>query len=72
MRMLLLLDLPVAESLKRIHARGLVSDEFERPSTLKRVREIFLTFAALPYAVVLDACLTPEALLAQASQIVRS
>ena len=67
---LLLLDLPVAESLKRIQARGLESDEFERPSTLKRVREIFLTFASLPYATVLDASQAPNVLLAQASQIV--
>ena len=67
---LLLLDLPVAESLKRIKTRGLESDEFERPSTLKRVREIFLTFASLPYAAVLDACKAPEELLAAAAQIV--
>ncbi len=60
---LLLLDLPVAESLKRIASRGVASDEFERPNTLKRVREIFLTFASLPYAAVLDARLAPEALL---------
>ena len=60
---LLLLDLPVQESLKRIHARGLASDEFERPSTLKRVREIFLSFATLPYATLLDACLPPALLL---------
>lgn len=60
---LLLLDLPVPESLKRIQARGLASDEFERPSTLKRVREIFLSFATLPYATLLDACLAPELLL---------
>ena len=66
---LLLLDLPVEESLKRIQTRGIASDDFERPSTLKRVREIFLTFATLPYAAVLDACLAPEALLAAANQI---
>ena len=67
---LLLLDLPVAESLKRIKTRGEQSDEFERPNTLKRVREIFLTFASLPYAAVLDACKAPEALLVAAIQIV--
>jgi len=67
---LLLLDLPVAESLKRIKARGAASDEFERPSTLKHVREIFLSFASLPYAAVLDACMRPEELLAAASEIV--
>ena len=60
---LLLLDLPVAESLKRIASRGVASDEFERPNTLKGVREIFLTFASLPYATLLDARLPPEALL---------
>ncbi len=65
---LLILDLPVAESLKRIKARGLQSDEFERPATLKRVREIFLSFAPLPYAVVLDARLTPAELVQAASQ----
>ena len=67
---LLLLDLPLAESLKRIKTRGAASDEFERPSTLKRVREIFLSFASLPYAAVLDACLAPEELLAAASEVV--
>ena len=67
---LLLLDLPVEESLKRIKARGLASDEFERPNTLKRVREIFLTFAALPYATLIDARQPPEVLLETASQIV--
>ncbi len=66
---LLLLDLPVEESLKRIQARGIASDDFERPSTLMRVREIFSTFASLPYATVLDARLPPEELLAAASQI---
>ncbi len=66
---LLLLDLPVEESLKRIHARGMESDEFERPSTLRRVREIFLTFASLPYATILDARLAPDELLAAASEI---
>jgi dTMP kinase len=60
---LLLLDLPVETSLQRIQARGLASDEFERPITLKRVREIFLGFSALPYATVLDARLTPGQLL---------
>ena len=67
---LLLLDLPVAESFKRIKTRGEQSDEFERPNTLKRVREIFLTFASLPYAAVLDACKTPETLLVAAIRIV--
>ena len=67
---LLLLDLPVEESLKRIASRGVASDEFERPSTLKRVREIFLTFAALPYATLLDARLPPEELLKTATKIV--
>ncbi len=66
---LLLLDLPVAESLKRIKDRGMASDDFERPSTLKRVREIFLTFASLPYAAVLDASKPPDELLAAASAI---
>ena len=67
--LLLLLDLPVEESLARIKARGIASDDFERPSTLKRVREIFLTYTALPYAAVLDARLPPEELLAAASKI---
>ncbi len=66
---LLVLDLPVEESLARIKARGIASDDFERPSTLKRVREIFLTFAALPYAAVLDARLPAEALLAAAREV---
>jgi dTMP kinase len=63
---LLILDLPVAESLKRIQARGVVSDAFERPATLTRVREIFLTFAPLPYASVLDATRSAAQLLADA------
>jgi dTMP kinase len=67
---LLLLDLPVEESLNRIQTRGLVSDEFERPSTLKRVREIFLSFASLPYATRLDACLAPALLLDAAFKVV--
>lgn len=67
---LLLLDLPVAESLKRIQTRGLVSDEFERPSTLKRVREIFQSFANLPYATLLDACLPPAQLLDAAYRVI--
>ena len=67
---LLLLDLPVEESLNRIQTRGLVSDEFERPSTLKRVREIFLSFASLPYATLLDACLAPALLLDAAFKVV--
>lgn len=66
---LLLLDLPVEESLKRIEARGVARDDFERPSTLQRVREIFLTFASLPYAAILDARLAPDTLLAAANQI---
>jgi dTMP kinase len=65
--LLLILDLPLAESLRRIKQRGIVTDEFERPSTLTRVREIFLTFATLPYACVLDATLPPATLLAQAA-----
>jgi dTMP kinase len=63
---LLILDLPVAQSLQRIQTRGGVSDEFERPATLARVREIFLTFAPLPYATVLDATRSPAQLLADA------
>ena len=64
--LLLILDLPLEESLKRIAERGVASDDFERPSTLKRVREIFLSFEALPFARVLDARLSREDLLAQA------
>lgn len=64
--LLLILDLPLEVSLERIATRGLASDDFERPATLKRVREIFLSFADLPYAHVLDARLAREALLASA------
>lgn len=64
--LLLILDLPVEESLKRIQERGLASDDFERPSTLRRVREIFLSFASLPFARILDARQSREDLLAQA------
>ncbi len=53
--LLVLLDLPLDESLRRIRARGLHSDAFEAPATLERVREIFLTFAQLSYAQRLDA-----------------
>lgn len=61
--LLLILDLPLEQSLERIAARGLASDDFERPATLKRVREIFLSFANLPYARILDARLARERVL---------
>lgn len=61
--LLLILDLPLEQSLERIAARGLASDDFERPATLKRVREIFLSFAKLPYARILDARLARERVL---------
>jgi dTMP kinase len=60
--LLLILDLPVAESIKRIAARGVARDDFEQDQTLHAVRETFLGFAALPYAVLIDARQTPEAI----------
>jgi dTMP kinase len=61
--LLVLLDLPLDESLRRIRARGLVSDAFEAPDTLKRVREIFLSFAQLPFTHLLDATMPTAKLL---------
>jgi dTMP kinase len=60
---LIILDLPVADSLARIQARGDARDDFEREDTLRFVRETFLGFAALPYAHVLDARKSPGELL---------
>jgi dTMP kinase len=63
---LLLLDLPVPDALQRIRARGAGSDDFERADTLERVRNIFLSFADLPYAHLLDARDSPALLCAKA------
>lgn len=60
--LLLILDLPVSESLARIAQRG-AADAFERAETLVRVRELFLSFANWRNAHVLDASLAPEQLL---------
>jgi dTMP kinase len=55
--LLLIFDLPVPESLRRIqHSRGAAPDAFEVPALLARSRQIFLDLARrLPYARVIDA-----------------
>ncbi len=68
--LLLILDLPVAESIKRIAARGVARDDFERDDTLHAVRETFLGFAALPYAVLIDANQAPPRIAELAMQAI--
>jgi dTMP kinase len=57
---LLLLDLSYEQARQRMEARGDL-DDFERESTQRRVREIFQSFAALPYAHLIEAAMGPEA-----------
>lgn len=65
---LLILDLPVDEALRRISTqRPDGADDFEKAEALARIRQIFLTFEA---AEVLDARDAPETLLARALAII--
>ena len=57
---LLLLDLSYEQAKRRMETRGAL-DDFERESTQRRVREIFQSFATLPYAHLIEAATGPEA-----------
>ena len=58
--LLLVVDLPVAEALRRIAAgRSGGADDFEKAESLERIRKVFLAF---PDAIVLDGGLSPSAL----------
>jgi dTMP kinase len=62
---MLLLDLPVAEGIARIRARGDVPNRFETSDALLRAREIFLGMGR-PEIVVIDAAQSAEAVLSLA------
>jgi dTMP kinase len=62
--LLLLLDLPVEIGLARIGARDAKPDAFESLATLTRCREVFLGFATLPYARLIDATQSVDAMAA--------
>jgi dTMP kinase len=62
---LLILDLNFEHAQKRMQGRGAM-DDFERESTQRRVREIFLSFATLPFAHLIDAAQGENAVFNQA------
>jgi len=57
--LLFILDLPINISLARIGQRGSGADAFESTETLTRCRDVFLRFATLKYARLLDATRDP-------------
>lgn len=66
---LLLLDLPPAEGLARIRARGDVPNAFETPDTLEACRALFLSMD-VPNKRVLDATRSADAVLQDALDII--
>lgn len=65
---LLVVDVPIAVALERIHAtRGTPADDFEKADALTRARATFNAFEA---ATILDGTKPPEALLADALAVV--
>jgi dTMP kinase len=58
---LLILDLDVDLALRRIGGRGDVANEFERRDALQRCREIFTGLADEPFARIIDASQSLEA-----------
>jgi dTMP kinase len=59
--LLLILDLDVDTALKRIGSRGDTANEFEQRANLERCREIFLSVRDEPFARVIDASASPDA-----------
>jgi dTMP kinase len=68
---LLILDLSFEHAQKRMQGRGAM-DDFERESTQRRVREIFLSFANLPFAHVIDATVGADIVFKQALEVICS
>jgi dTMP kinase len=68
---LLILDLSFEHAQKRMQGRGAM-DDFERESTQRRVREIFLSFANLPFAHVIDATAGTDTVFKRAWEVICS
>lgn len=58
--LLIILDLPVEISLERIGARGDTANAFEQKDALQFCRDTYLSFAAEPYAHVIDSSQSKE------------
>ena len=65
--LLLILDLPVQAGLARIGARGDRPNAFEAVATLEHCREVYRSFAAEPYARLIDATQDADHVTAAAS-----